>query len=1138
MHLFAWRAPITAIVALVVAASALVLPTGALASFGTAETVTNATAPAPSILQPHVVVDGFGNVVSVFKVMSGTTGIVYGTARSVETGVWSTPVALSTAGRSAGSATIAIDGQGNATAVWLEADPVTTNNVVRTSMWVKASASWSAAQTVSVAPAAPGTAVGDPVLAENDYGVAVVVWYEDTTLKSTYRGSQFGTWEAPATVATGAFTALQRGHDVAIDKDGLATVVFLKDCGGLGGNCVNVTERMAATPTWSPAFPISTSPDPHDSSGLQAPRVVANFGGTVHAVWIRNSTGTLDHDQVEATTKAAGDISWPTATAITVPGTSRPNSLDLDTLGNTGAVAIWARNTPGATVEGNVNSGSGWSLGQTQTIDTGAASYFSPQVSGGGLDRVVAVWNDAANQVRGAVGGPTGWSSAVTLECCVSPDVYLAGPTFGGIVHTGTANGDGTYKLRFTPWGDFPAPTPPTPPAPEPAVVYSTTLTKAVFNTTADRRSAEFSWESVPAGAPKFECSTGGGVWKECGHSSTSQNLSYGFHQFFVRAVNADGVADASPEVREWTITHECPVFDRSPAQLTADYVGKLTDAVKTDVYSKSRSCSYQIQSNGTDPHILFSTVQSVAVQSYTGTDGRTYEKLVIVTVEPLKLSYTGDDDQDGLLNGWEQFGYDPNSDGVVDVDLPAMGADPQHKDMFLQLDQMPGLEISTTAVADVVAAFAKSPVGGNPDRKTGVALHVDAGPTYPMSPGKVWDTLSESKSVPLKEVFGTATAKADGSLNAYDWTEFDKFYAKLNRSRLPIFRYGVVVARYGLLANGSSGIARALPSANLVIAVGRKQKDGSYWDGGVAQQTGTFMHEFGHTLNLHHGGDTEDNNKPNYLSIMNYDWQLSGLQPGSTYDYSRYSNLQMSSMNERFLDDGKVIGAPAGFPYKGSYQCGVNGKKQQFTFGTSSMDWNCNGTGANSGADINGDGAFTFMDSYDDWANISFKGGAVGRGVGTSEPTVPAAEVPKQTVGYEAPLEQLLAIARQQLNDFTAPKVTPVAVPKQLVTLRKWNTPLVLRFKVSDDKRVDSLTVRLGRRSFTVPVRKKAGVVAVKLVPVPSGTFTASVSAYDAASNQSKAATFRLAVKAPARPKVVRPKRHTTHRAPKVPKG
>ena len=42
------------------------------------------------------------------------------------------------------------------------------------------------------------------------------------------------------------------------------------------------------------------------------------------------------------------------------------------------------------------------------------------------------------------------------------------------------------------------------------------------------------------------------------------------------------------------------------------------------------------------------------------------------------------DTDGDGLLDEWETHGIDTNGDGKVEVDLPAMGANPLHKDLFL----------------------------------------------------------------------------------------------------------------------------------------------------------------------------------------------------------------------------------------------------------------------------------------------------------------------------------------------------------------------------------------------------------------------------------------------------------------------
>ena len=49
---------------------------------------------------------------------------------------------------------------------------------------------------------------------------------------------------------------------------------------------------------------------------------------------------------------------------------------------------------------------------------------------------------------------------------------------------------------------------------------------------------------------------------------------------------------------------------------------------------------------------------------------------------------------------------------------------------------------------------------------------------------------------------------------------------------------------------------------------------------GTIQQQAGTLMHELGHNLNLGHGGGDWTNNKPNYLSVMNYTFQTGGIPP------------------------------------------------------------------------------------------------------------------------------------------------------------------------------------------------------------------------------------------------------------------
>jgi hypothetical protein len=53
------------------------------------------------------------------------------------------------------------------------------------------------------------------------------------------------------------------------------------------------------------------------------------------------------------------------------------------------------------------------------------------------------------------------------------------------------------------------------------------------------------------------------------------------------------------------------------------------------------------------------------------------------------------DADGDGLLDDWEQHGIDVDGNGTIDLNLPAMGANPMHKDVFVELDWRPGFSRS-----------------------------------------------------------------------------------------------------------------------------------------------------------------------------------------------------------------------------------------------------------------------------------------------------------------------------------------------------------------------------------------------------------------------------------------------------------
>ena len=89
------------------------------------------------------------------------------------------------------------------------------------------------------------------------------------------------------------------------------------------------------------------------------------------------------------------------------------------------------------------------------------------------------------------------------------------------------------------------------------------------------------------------------------------------------------------------------------------------------------------------------------------------------------------DSDGDGLLDDWEQNGLDVDGDGTIDVDLPAMGADPLHKDIFLEYDMTTGSDAARRDSAHE-GCLCRCPDRcrrhREPGRPTGINLHVDTG--------------------------------------------------------------------------------------------------------------------------------------------------------------------------------------------------------------------------------------------------------------------------------------------------------------------------------------------------------------------------------------------------------------------------
>lgn len=332
------------------------------------------------------------------------------------------------------------------------------------------------------------------------------------------------------------------------------------------------------------------------------------------------------------------------------------------------------------------------------------------------------------------------------------------------------------------------------------------------------------------------------------------------------------------------------------------------------------------------------------------------------------------DTDGDSLPDTWETNGYDANGDGTIDVNLPALGATPNKKDLFVEMDYMSGRLASTAALDRIVQVFATAPVS-NPDGSTGVRIHLDAGSAR----GTTYN-LGGGNEVPYDADLNPSATQT----NAIKAANFASV-------RKAVFHYMLWGDSYD--GGCSSGQAFNIPNDTFIVTVGPKCS----WNATDNYNVGTFVHELGHNIGLKHGGTDNLNYKPNYLSVMNYFFQLGGVLKADGSTYWGYSNVAPPALNEAGLTESSGLGSTAS-AFKTAWKCPNGTTRTTAGAASSPIDWNCDGdTVDTTASDINDDNVTSTLTAQNNWANLVFGGGAVGQG-STAQAKTPAAELQELT--------------------------------------------------------------------------------------------------------------------------------------------
>jgi hypothetical protein len=162
----------------------------------------------------------------------------------------------------------------------------------------------------------------------------------------------------------------------------------------------------------------------------------------------------------------------------------------------------------------------------------------------------------------------------------------------------------------------------------------------------------------------------------------------------------------------------------------------------------------------------------------------------------------------------------------------------------------------------------------------------------------------------------------------------------------------------------------------------------------------GSLMHELGHNLGLRHGGGDDLNQKPNYISVMNYTYQFGigvlnahqdnqGQTTTSDLDFADkyvvdYSANVLPSLNEGTLDHGRCVsnnraglkesvGISMPEEYIMVHYTSLDGATRYSLGNGSPIDWDGDGmiSSEDKYGDISADGQCSVLAGFDDWTAI-----------------------------------------------------------------------------------------------------------------------------------------------------------------------
>jgi PKD domain len=276
----------------------------------------------------QVALDDAGDAVVVWRGRTNGQGVVQAARMSAASGVWESPVDVSTPGGGVSNVSVALDAHGDAVLVWAR-QALDGTETVQASARAVDGGSWSVPVDLSLAGRAGDTHVG---MAADGLAIASWVRFDGTNWIAQYsvRAGLTTGWRSPINLSNGGPDI--RSSDLVVDRAGNAVVVWRRGTGAT--TVVQARVRPRARDSWLPATDLARPGT--DTSSL---RLAVDARGDVTAVW---APALRSPSVVQSRRLPAGAAAWSPVVPVSPPDRVAVSpSIAVDPRGD--AVVTWLR---------------------------------------------------------------------------------------------------------------------------------------------------------------------------------------------------------------------------------------------------------------------------------------------------------------------------------------------------------------------------------------------------------------------------------------------------------------------------------------------------------------------------------------------------------------------------------------------------------------------------------------------------------------------------------------------------------------------------------------------------------------------------------------------------------------------------